>query len=110
MEADLFVLFNPGLGSHALRKSWAPSLELLLDTRKPVLCSAHGPHDLKRDLSALTQIALANDTQELGDPLDFLIAPTSNPFASLKRAVDVNEVPAARIVRTNHSVYAFQSK
>lgn len=110
MEADLFVLFNPGLGSAALRHSWEPSVELLLDTRKPVLCSAHGPHDLKRDVSAVTNIALRNDTQELGDPLDLLLPPMPNPFASLKRAVDATEEPGARIVLTNHSVYAFQSK
>jgi hypothetical protein len=46
--ADVFVLYNPGYGTLRLKDSWSPSLRLLLQTRKPVLCTAYGSHDLRR--------------------------------------------------------------
>jgi hypothetical protein len=59
--AHVFVLFNPGSGSPSLSARWDPTLRLLLETRKPVLCTAHGPHDLQRDIAALETIAEQED-------------------------------------------------
>ena len=59
--AHVFVLFNPGSGSPSLSARWDPTLRLLLETRKPVLCTAHGPHDLQRDIAALEAIAEQED-------------------------------------------------
>lgn len=57
--AHVFALFNPGYGSSPCPSSspsqkamamgdWDPTLRLLLQTRKPVLCTAYGHQDLRR--------------------------------------------------------------
>lgn len=51
--ADVFVLYNPGFGSKALQSSWEQTMKLLLWSKKPILCTSHGSHDLQRDLKAL---------------------------------------------------------
>ena len=61
--AHVFVLFNPGSGSPSLSERWDPTLRLLLETRKPVLCTAHGSHDLHRDITALESIAEQEDDE-----------------------------------------------
>jgi splicing suppressor protein 51 len=108
--ADVFVLYNPGYGTQALKESWAPSLRLLLMTRKPVLCTAYGSHDLRRDLSFLDEITMQEDDQDLGEPIDFLIPPHENPFKSFKCTIDPKEEGDQGIVTTNHSIYAFAAK
>ena len=66
--AHVFVLFNPGSGSPSLSARWDPTLRLLLETRKPVLCTAHGPHDLQRDIAALEAIAEQEDSEVRRSP------------------------------------------
>ena len=107
---DLFVLFNPGIGSEAQKQFWQPTIELLLESRKPLLLTAHGHHDLDRDVNAVRRLADLNDDQCLGEPLEFLIEPKLNPFRSSRRIIDKNEVPKASIVTTNHYMYAIQAK
>jgi hypothetical protein len=54
--AHVFALFNPGYGSKAMVGSpsdWDPTLRLLLQTRKPILCTAYGHQDLRRGESPL---------------------------------------------------------
>ena len=109
-KTDAFVLFNPGFGHEALRDQWKPTLSLLLQTRKPVLCTALSKYDLDRDLAMIQKVSDEEDHQELGEPLEMLFAPVVNPFASLKRAYDPKEDPAAQITTTNQYVYAFRSK
>lgn len=110
LEHDLFVLFNPGFGSRTLADAWSPTLRLLLEARKPVLCTAHGTEDLKRDIQTLERIAQEEDMQDLGDPLEYLLPPHENPFRSSRVIVDDTEEEHCRIVTTNHSIYAFQAK
>lgn len=110
LEHDLFVLFNPGFGSKTLTDAWAPTLRLLLEARKPVLCTAHGADDLMRDIMTLEHLAQEEDVQDLGDPLEYLMPPHQNPFRSSRSVVDDKEEGECRIVTTNHSIYAFQSK
>ena len=50
---DMFVLYNPGYGSLALQESWKETLMMLVNSRKPVLCTAHSKYDMNRDLSIL---------------------------------------------------------
>jgi hypothetical protein len=77
--AHVFVLFNPGSGSPSLSARWDPTLRLLLETRKPVLCTAHGPHDLQRDIAALETIA----EQEDGEVQPYLsLSALSHPIQS----------------------------
>lgn len=54
--ADVFVLYNPGYGSKAIQASWEATMKLLLWSKKPVLCTAHGSYDLQRDLAALKRL------------------------------------------------------
>jgi hypothetical protein len=110
LQHDLFVLFNPGFGCEALKESWKPTLSLLLQSRKTVLCTALSEIDMKRDLDALKQLSAEEDYQELGEPLDLLIQPTKNPFRSEKRQYDALEVEGNRVLVVNEYIYAFQAK
>ena len=42
-----------GYGSSVLEESWKDSIQLLLNSGKPVLCTAHSKFDMERDLKAL---------------------------------------------------------
>jgi hypothetical protein len=114
--ADLFVLFNSGMGSPPLRAQWKPTIDLLLQTHKPVLCTSHGPADMARDLAVLEIVAdeMDSEGQQLGPgaaSLELLLSPSSNPFASLKQTTDEKEESALyEVVTTNHSIFAFVAK
>ncbi len=109
---DLFVLFNPGFGSVTLKERWQPSIKALLETRKPVLCTAHGDDDLRNDMTELCErIAPQMDDQHLGDSLHFLIKARPNPYASLSPRV--HDKPCGtdkEVVLTNKYIYAFHAK
>ena len=67
LHTDLFVLFNPGFGAtEQLQQQWGPTLQLLLQTRKPVLATAHSARDLARDLAFLEALTNREDEQDLG--------------------------------------------
>ena len=108
--ADVFIMFNPGYGTDNLKESWGPTMQTLLHTRKPIICTAYGNYDLKRDLQALDQITSETDDQDLGEPIDFLIPPHENPFKSLKCTLDEKEEGDLGIIIANHSIYAVQAK
>lgn len=115
--ADVFVLFNPGYGTRILGNSWRPTIELLIQSNKPVVCTAHGPWDLQRDLLALDSIVapsattIANEQQQKQNiELGWLLKPQLNPFRTLKLTVDTNEEDAARIVTNSHSLYIFRGE
>lgn len=109
-DHDLFILYNSGMGSDALKQQWDASLRLLLETKKPIIATSHSRRDFERDFEALERIALSEDWQDLGDPIDIIIPPHINPYASHKRTFDRLEEPAARIVTTNQYLFAVQSK
>lgn len=104
----VFVLYNPGIGSKTLRDSWAPTLELLLSARKPVLCTALSGTDLRNDIAALSDVALkASDcTEDLGDSFEMICEPQINAFSSSYVKLDEAGSPIA----SNHSFYVFQPK
>lgn len=108
--ADVFVLFNPGYGNDTLKELWEPTIKQLLHTHKPILCTAYGAHDLKRDLQALDRISTVEDDQEFGEPIEFLFYPQENPFKTFKCTIDPTERGDNGIVTTNHSIYAFLAK
>ena len=125
-EADMFVLYNPGLGATAeLRQSWQPTIKKLLASGKPVLLTAHCLLDLSRDMAYLIGFQSSKEpdgsiTIVGGDEIaanaaitsngvqtaGILISPELNPFRSAKQTFDVNEELPARVVTTNHYVYA----
>ena len=48
-----YVLFNPGIGHPNLAKGWIPTLRYVINTRRPVLITAHSRLDTERDWSVL---------------------------------------------------------
>ena len=106
---ELIVLFNPGLGSPSQQIYWEPTLKMLLQSKKQVLCTALGEYDMNRDLNVIRRISESDDFKSLGVPIEFSIAPLINPFKSSRRIVDKNETKEASIVTTNHYIYAFQT-
>ena len=110
---DLFVLFNPGYGStnvQGLAESWKPTISYLLQTRKPILCTALSKFDMDRDLNMLEQITNEEDNQHLGMPIEMLIQPQINPFRSEKRQIDDKEELTNKVLTANEYIYAFQAK
>jgi hypothetical protein len=104
--SDLFVLFHPGYGSKEHSKSWKKTLLKLLDTKKPILCTAYSPEDLNKDLTELQNILEEyNADQELDLPIEMMIKPQLNPFASLRKEIRNHE-----IIITNQYYYLFRAK
>ncbi len=104
-QTDVFLLFHPGYGSSQLSESWRPTISLLLESRKPVICTAFSDDDLSDDLHQLRRIAEEEDHQELGDNVEMILPPRLNPFASLRR-----ELRSNKVVQTNKYFYCFQGK
>ena len=111
-DADLIVMFHPGLGHKTLKNGWKPTIELLLSSKKPVLCTAHSMQDYTRDINMLHEISseIDDNGQELGEPLEMIFTGHYNPFASTRRTYDKEEHVDAQIVTTNELIYAFQAK
>jgi hypothetical protein len=107
-SSDLFVLFHPGYGSNELKDSWKPSLQLLLETKKPILGTAFSEKDLSEDLQQLNLVSTEEDHQDLGEPLDWIIPPSRNPFASLRN--EIHPLVKDEIIRNNQFHYLFQAK
>ena len=111
LHNDIFVLYNPGLGSIAHKEQWKPTIQLLLNTKKPIVCTALSTADMNRDLKYLYSIAVEEDDQELGDPIEFLLGPMENPFLSLRKMInEMEETEEHKIGQSNHSIYIIQAK
>jgi hypothetical protein len=115
-QSDVFVLFNPGVGSETLGHLWTPTLQLLLDSRKPVVCTSHGKQDLQDDLDRLSKLAADENQQHLDNALEFLSKPCANPYASLstrvhdKPVIPTDTSPKERqYLVANQYWYAFQA-
>ena len=65
---------------------------------------------MRSDLCALDLLSAEEDSQELGEPIDFLLPPHDNPFKSYRFSVDAREPADQGIVITNHIVYAVAAK
>ncbi|CAM9908599.1 unnamed protein product [Ectocarpus sp. 12 AP-2014] len=100
--ADVFVLFNPGLGHPHLRQGWDGALKRLLATGKPIVVSCHSPKDLDRDTRLLREAgaepccppsgANASAGERDGNRGNGLGA-KENPFRSLMASEDPLSVP-----------------
>ena len=129
-NSDIFVLYHPGLGHRSLRAGWKPTMQLLLNTGKPILCTAHSLSDLQRDESMIQNVVLEmkylsisktsidSDNISSGSKrggnsklqLQSLIPAQLNPFASTRRTYDKDEDEGARVVTTNQYMHAFRMK
>ena len=58
-----FCLFNPGLAHPHLNKEWMPTLKYLLETKRPILLTAHSLQDANRDATLLQSL--------LGQPVEY---------------------------------------
>ena len=113
---DGFVLFNPGVGHSNLLQLWKPTLELILQSNKPILITAHSEIDQERDrqtfVDALEEIRGNADGSPQSRFCQFSssspILYKSNPFASRMVFEDIikekgsNDGP--HLVRPNYSV------
>ena len=64
--ADVFVMYNPGIGSLPCGTQWEPTIRLLMQTRKPLVFTAFNGIDLDQDLAALDRISAEEDSQDVG--------------------------------------------
>ena len=100
-STDVFLLFNPGYGSDVLKEGWSPTLDILLQSGKPIIGTAHSRHDLNRDMEVLKQ-------KETSMSINMVMKNHENPFKSQQRTVDEKEEQNAKIVTCNQFIYAFQ--
>ena len=83
-STDVFLLFNPGYGSDVLKEGWSPTLDILLQSGKPIIGTAHSRHDLNRDMEVLKQ-------KETSMSINMVMKNHENPFKSQQRTVDEKE-------------------
>jgi hypothetical protein len=110
---DIFFLMNPGYGANDLMKlQWKQTLQLLLSTKKMIVCTAHSSGDLERDLKYLDELTSEEDEEglQLGDPIEMILSPQRNPYRSLSLTYDQKENDKCKIVQTNDHLYAFRMK
>ena len=130
---DLFVLYNPGYGSEWLKESWKDSIQWLIRSKKPVLCTSHSKYDMSRDLKILESYIKESgvDSSIKSEYLDesvvydedcedqmnnssfaadsrWYVKPDLNSFRSQKRTFDHREDDLAKVVTTNEHIYSFQ--
>ena len=101
---NLFVLFNPGYGSISLQSSWEPTIKRLIESKRPILATAHSLYDLNRDIKQLNILS-----KRYGIDIEYLIEPILNPYASTRVTYDDREEVGARVVTTNQYIYGFRA-
>jgi hypothetical protein len=93
---DAYIFFNPGLGHDHLEANWRPTLEKVIEEKRPMLLTAHSELDAMRD------------SQRLGGYYGLDVQYSINPFAS--RVTYEDPFDRKHIVRPNHYVaYVFFS-
>lgn len=111
LATDLFMLYNPGIGaSDIMTRQWLDTMRLLLQSRKPVICTSHSEVDLMRDLKVLEEISGEEDHEEFGEPLEMLLPPHENPYRAYGRSFDGNESKAGYVVSSNRYIFGFRMK
>lgn len=86
---DAYIFLNPGFGHPHLRKGWQPTLERIIQEKKPLLLTAHSGVDAERDSKCLELYGLE-------------VVYSSNPFASRIKYED--PFASGHVVRPNHCV------
>ena len=101
---NLFVLFNPGYGSISLQSSWEPTIKRLIESKRPILATAHSLYDLNRDIKQLNILS-----KRYGIDIEYPIEPILNPYASTRVTYDDREEVGATVVTTNQYIYGFRA-
>lgn len=102
---DAFVLYNPGIGHPQLREKWAPTLETVLLSCKPVLITSFSLDDQQRDIAALHGLVATSQALKQHE-VQFRCRAKRNPFRSLKHQPDPANVSAP--IQTNSRVMVMQ--
>ena len=79
---DAFLCFNPGFGHPGWERAWEPTLRAMLNSRRPMLLSALGPHDAEHDQAFWrSHVHIGTNTHNFGMLQSPVYVP--NPWASL---------------------------
>ena len=133
---DVFVAFHPGFGHPASSHEWEGSLQSLLETKCPIVCTGYTEWDMERDRrwvvektnggpTALNKGLLeGKETEERVEKdenfrraveekrdkgeMDVLLEPGENVFRSLRW--DLNDLDPADVSCGNWGVWAFRGK
>jgi len=93
-DVDLFVLFHGGIGfqNETGNDEWAPALEVLFASGKPLLFTAFSAEDAARDEAYIKQ---AHDECEVLLPME------QNPMMNMKQEAARNDI--THLIQSNHS-------
>lgn len=97
---DAFMLFHPGLGHPASSHEWESSIQPLLQTKVPIICTGYTEYDMQRDLDWVQKT--------VGGEMDVLLKPGENRFRSLRW--DLNDLDPQDVSAGNWGVWAFRGK
>lgn len=97
---DAFMLFHPGLGHPASSHEWEASIQPLLETKVPIICTGYTEYDMQRDMDWVQKT--------VGGEMDILLKPGENRFRSLRW--DLNDLDPNDVSAGNWGVWAFRGK
>jgi hypothetical protein len=119
--ADVYVLYNPGLGHPALSSNWCTTIDAVISTGKLIILTAHSELDAARDAQWLqnrysfvlqktssadrdgllhdsktidnssASSSSANSTESKQLNVEWVLPTAVNPFRSLRKTVDTTE-------------------
>lgn len=87
-NADVYVLFNPGLGHPHLREGWEAATERFLKSGKPIILTCHSAKDMARDHRQLNVVGERCFGAGWIEGRGKKIVPLENAFCSLREAED----------------------
>jgi len=112
---DVFFLFSPGFGQPDGKLSWAESLKKILGTKCAVFITGYDAKDMADDVRALEaeewpvdEEAEINESSKKKLEYDWLLTPGENPFRSLKRDINANDVRDS--IFSNWGIFGIRGK
>ncbi|CAG8496399.1 8803_t:CDS:2 [Paraglomus brasilianum] len=112
---DVFFLFSPGFGQPDGKLSWAKSLKKILGTKCAVFITGYDAKDMADDVRALEaeewpvdEEAEINESSKKKLEYDWLLTPGENPFRSLKRDINANDVRDS--IFSNWGIFGIRGK
>lgn len=115
LGCDMIIGFNPGfsVSNDASTNEWEPTIDLLIQTKRPVVATAFSEADLRDDLAYLDKLSMREDDSglQLGDgSIEMILDPGRNPFRSHRIDLDLTAKTNHQAVIRNDYVYIFQGK
>lgn len=97
---DGYILFNPGFGHPNLQNQWGSTLQYLIETKMPILLTAHSTLDAERDSAVIEKLSPTNEC-DYGSSKSY----SMNPYASRMQFMDpfpTSDKREEHIVKPNH--------